>query len=160
MRRNLFRILELPGVLTGSLSIGTQNMELKKVQYSELNSRQREIFNFQKVAGLLADYGFNCIKLADDWQGADFLAYHKDGTNTLKVQLKSRLCISKKYISKSLFMAFPVRGAWHLVEHDVLVQLVEKHTSWLTSLSWCENDEYTSGGANSALLDALSDCRL
>ena len=135
-------------------------MELKKVQYSELNSLQREIFNFQKVAGLLADYGFNCIKLADDWQGADFLAYHKDGTNTLKVQLKSRLCISKKYISKSLFMAFPVRGAWHLVEHDVLVQLVEKHTNWLTSLSWCENDEYTSGGANSALLDALSDCRL
>jgi hypothetical protein len=34
----------------------------------------------QKVAAILGDYGFNCIKLADDWQGADFLPYHKDGS--------------------------------------------------------------------------------
>ena len=47
-------------------------MKLSKINYSDLNSRQKEIFNFQKVAGVLADYGFNCIKLADDWQGADF----------------------------------------------------------------------------------------
>jgi hypothetical protein len=53
-------------------------MQLNKVSYDNLNSKQKEIYNFQKVAGLLADYGFNCIKLADDWQGADFLAYHKD----------------------------------------------------------------------------------
>ncbi len=44
-------------------------MKLQRIQYAELNSRQQEIFNFQKVAGLLADFGFNCIKLADDWQG-------------------------------------------------------------------------------------------
>lgn len=39
------------------------------------------------MAAKLADYGFNCIKLADDCQGADFLAYHKDGEETLEVQL-------------------------------------------------------------------------
>jgi hypothetical protein len=44
-------------------------MPLKHIQYAALNSRQREIFNFQKIAAILADYGFNCIKLADDWQG-------------------------------------------------------------------------------------------
>ncbi len=60
-------------------------MELRRISYSELNSRQREIFNFQKVAALLAEYGFNCIKLSDDWQSADFLAYHKDGKETLRV---------------------------------------------------------------------------
>ena len=65
-------------------------MRLKRITYDELNSKQKEIYNFQKVVALLADYGFNCIKLDDDWQGADFLAYHKDGTTTLKVQLKSR----------------------------------------------------------------------
>lgn len=70
-------------------------MKLRKISYSNLNSRQKEIFNFQKVARLLADYGFNCMKLADDWQGADFLAYHKDGCRTLKVQMKSRLTIGK-----------------------------------------------------------------
>ena len=70
-------------------------MQLKKILYSDLNSRQKEIYNFQKVAAALADYGFNCIKLSDDWQGADFLAYHKDGQDTLRVQLKSRLFIGK-----------------------------------------------------------------
>jgi hypothetical protein len=54
-------------------------VKLKKIQYKDLNSKQKEIYNFQKVAAILAAYGFNCIKLADDWQGADFLAYHKDG---------------------------------------------------------------------------------
>jgi hypothetical protein len=77
-------------------------MKLIKIDYDELNSRQKEVFNFQNVAGLLAEYGFNCIKRADDWQGADFLAYHKDGQNTLKVQLKSRVWIAKKYIGKSI----------------------------------------------------------
>jgi hypothetical protein len=80
---------------------------MKHIQYSDLNSRQREIFNFQKVAAILADYGFNCIKLADDWQGADFLAYHIDGNNMLRVQLKARLSIDRKYMGKNLFMAFP-----------------------------------------------------
>jgi hypothetical protein len=49
------------------------------------------------VAALLADNGFNCIKLADDWQEAYFIAYHKDGNDTLKVQLKPRPIIEKKY---------------------------------------------------------------
>ena len=55
-------------------------MKLRHIDYSELSARQKEVFNFQKVASLLAEYGFNCIKLTDDWLGADFLAYHKDGT--------------------------------------------------------------------------------
>ena len=71
---------------------------MSKINYDELNSRQKEIYNFQKVASQLADYGFNCIKLSDDWQGADFLAYHKDGDQTLKVQLKSGMGIYTKYV--------------------------------------------------------------
>ena len=98
-------------------------MKLSKVEYTQLEPRQKEVFNFQKVAGQLADYGFNCIKLADDWQGADFLAYHIDGENTLKVQLKSRLTISKKYLGKSLFIAFPIDAVWYMLEHDRLVAL-------------------------------------
>ena len=58
-------------------------MKLRRVKYSDLNSRQKEVFNFQKVAALLAGFGFHCIKFADDCQGADFLAYHKDGKETV-----------------------------------------------------------------------------
>jgi len=48
----------------------------EKVEYRGLNARQKELINFQELAGRLAVYGFNCIKLADDWRGADFLAFH------------------------------------------------------------------------------------
>jgi len=78
-----------------------------RIQYDGLTSKQKELFNFQKIAATLADYGFNCIKLADDWQGADFLAYHINGATTLKVQLKSRVTIDKKYRGKELWIAFP-----------------------------------------------------
>ncbi len=84
-------------------NILTAPMKFKKIVYNKLNARQKETFNFQKISGVLADYGFNCIKLTDDWQGADFLAYHKDGINTLKVQLKSRLTIAKKYKKRFVY---------------------------------------------------------
>jgi hypothetical protein len=35
----------------------------KKLRYEDPNSRQKENFNFQKVAAHLADYGFNCLRL-------------------------------------------------------------------------------------------------
>lgn len=53
-------------------------MKFEHIKYNGLSGKQQEIYNFQKIAGVLADYRFNCIKLADDWRGADFLAYHKD----------------------------------------------------------------------------------
>ena len=140
--------------------LGSTIMKLKKIAYSKLNSRQKEIFNFQKVAGLLADYGFNCLKLTDDWQGADFLAYHKDGAHTLKVQLKSRLIIGKKYSKKSLYMAFPFNKVWYLIEHDHLVVLAKKHTTWLTSKSWRVKGRYSSRSLNPELLAALQGSKL
>jgi len=130
-------------------------MKLSKINYSNLNSRQKEIFKFQKVAGVLAEYGFNCIKLADDWQGADFLAYHKDGKETLRVQLKSRLTIGKKYHDKKLFMAFPVSGSWCLIEHDALVKLVGNNTNWLKTNTWLVKGAYSSASPNRQLLQAL-----
>lgn len=36
------------------------------------------------AAAHLADYGFNCLRLSDDWQGADFIACHIDGNKFLK----------------------------------------------------------------------------
>jgi len=135
-------------------------MRLRKITYAGLNSRQKEIFNFQKVAGLLADYGFNCIKLADDWQGADFLAYHIDGSKTLKVQLKSHLTIGKKYVGKALHMAFPVHRAWYVSEHDALVDLVKKNTTWLTSESWRKRGSYSSENSGPRLVAALESSKL
>ncbi len=130
-------------------------MKLKKVSYSELNAKQKEIYNFQKVAWELSDYWYNCIKLADDWNWADFLAYHIDGQETLKIQLKSRITIDKKYIDRDLFMSFPIKNTWYIIEHDVLLKIVEKSTNWLDSTSWLENNSYSSNAPSKLLVDSL-----
>lgn len=131
-----------------------------QVEYADLNAKQKEIFNFQKVAALLADHGFNCIKLADDWQGADFLAYHFAGDTTLKVQLKGRANIDKKYLGRGLHMAFPAAGDWYVVEHDTLVDLCGEHTNWLNTASWKEKGGYSVASPSATLLDALEPFRL
>jgi len=68
----------------------------KRITYNELNPRQKENYNFQKVSGVLADYGYVTIRLSDDWQGADFIAQHIDGERFLKIQLKGCLTFDKK----------------------------------------------------------------
>ena len=134
-------------------------MQLRRVDYRELNGKQKEIYNFQKVAARLADYGFNCIKLDDDWMGADFLAYHKDGVQTLRVQLKGRLTISKKYTGKDLYLCFRHRGDWYLVPHDTLVDIAGLTTNWLNTPSWGKG-QYSSANPSQKTLEALADYRL
>ena len=109
---------------------------------------------------MLAEYGYNCIKLTDDWQGADFLAYHKDGTQTLKVQLKARINIKRNYMCKDLYLAFPVRDDWYLILHDDLVCIVGENTKWLNSPSWKNKGEYSSGKPSKELLARLANYAL
>ena len=45
-------------------------MEFIKVKYNELNAKQKENFNYHKVASSLADYGYDSMRLNNDWQGA------------------------------------------------------------------------------------------
>ena len=135
-------------------------MQFLKVEYNELSAKQKEIFNFQKVAAILADYGFNCIKLADDWQGADFLAYHKDEDETLKVQLKARPGVDKKYAGKGLWMCFPIAGSWYLIPHDRLVEIVAERTNWLNTRSWRDNHRYTSANPSRRMIDGIASFKL
>jgi len=95
-------------------------MKLQRVSYADLNSRQKENYNFQKVTGRLADYGFNCLRLTDDWQGADFIACHIDGETFLKVQLKGRFVLDRKYLRKDIHIAFLHRDDLFLYPHDTI----------------------------------------
>ena len=135
-------------------------MAFRKIEYSELNPKQQEIYNFQKLAATLADYGYNCIKLPDDWLGADFLAHHKDGEETLRVQLKGRLTVAKKYWQRNLYISFPFKANWYLIGHDELLSLVEKNTQWLKSKSWVENGLYHTPKPSARLLEAIKHAKL
>ena len=138
-------------------------MNLQKINYNALSAKQQEIYNFQQCAALLANYGFNCIKLADDWKGADFLAYHNDGDTTLKVQLKGRVDIQQKYRGKNLHMAFPAGGFWYLIEHDELVRIIEE--TWACSprvkkKTLEERGGYSTPNPSKALIEKLEDHKI
>ena len=64
------------------------------------------------------------------------------------------------YIGKSLFMTFPINGAWHLIEHDELIAILEKHTEWLESDSWRKYGAYSADKPNKKLVTVLQDLKL
>lgn len=101
-------------------------MTLKQIRYTDLNARQKENYNFHKIAAVLAEYGYSCMWLNDDWQGADFIANHIDGRGFLKVQLKSRLTIDRKYIGKDIHIAFRHADDIYLYPHDTVMLLLFK----------------------------------
>ena len=139
-----------------------RHMIFQKVKYQDLNSRQKETYNFQKVSAILADYGFATIKLNDDWQSADFIAQHIDGETFLKIQLKGRLTFSKKYLNKNIQICFPYNGNWYLFDHDkVLTIFLDRYKdSMATSESWATYGGYSWGVLSTDILKILSEYKL
>jgi hypothetical protein len=117
-------------------------MRLRKIRYSQLNARQKENFNFQKVSAILADYGFVTLRLWDDWHGADFIAQHISG-EVLRIQLKSRLAFYKKYEGKGLYVAFGEGTSWYLYPHDDLLMKVLEETKIGSTASWRQRGGYS-----------------
>ena len=114
---------------------------LKKIKYTELNSKQKENYNFHKVASALADYGFNSLRLNDDWQGADFIAIN--GDDMMKIQLKGRFTVDKKYINKEIYIAFIENDVVKLYRHDDAVAVLSDNIK--NSSSWSEFGGYSWG---------------
>ena len=112
-----------------------ERIDFNSINYDDLNARQKESYNFQKVSALLADYGYITIWLSQDWLGADFIAQHQDG-DYLKVQLKARMTVSQKYLKKGLYICFPFQNNWYLIWHDDAVQWMLDNTNLKTNRTW------------------------
>lgn len=111
------------------------------IKYETLNKRQKENYNFQKIASKLADYGYNCLRLTDDWGGADFIAVHVDG-HAIKVQLKSRLSIEKQYNGKEIYIAFDENNQWYIYAHDQLRDQLLNMGKMSGTKSWEQKGKY------------------
>ena len=98
---------------------------LQNIATKNLNTRQIEAYNLQKVSAIFADFGFVTIRMTSDWGYADFIAQHIDGV-FLRVQLKGRLSFYKKYLGKDLFICFRSAETWYLYPHDELEQNLKK----------------------------------
>jgi hypothetical protein len=117
-------------------------MKFEKVEYKDLNAKQQESYNYQKVSAVLADYGFITVPLNDDWNGADFLAVHKDG-EVLKVQLKGRMTFDKKYLNKNIYICFRDGNDWYIYPHDEVFNLVCASSSIPDTVSWKNEGKYS-----------------
>jgi hypothetical protein len=130
-------------------------LNLTRIKYKHLNARQKENYNYQKLAAILADYGFVTMRLSSDWKGADLIAQHIDGETFLKVQLKGRLTFCKKYIGKGLHIAFPYGGGWYIYPHDEFLERVHKLTRFKNTLAWTESGTYSFALLTKPLLQIL-----
>jgi hypothetical protein len=101
--------------------------QFEKIHYKNLNHRQKESYNYQKISAVLADYGFITYRMHDDYNGADF---HAVGINDeiLKIQLKGRVTIERKYLGKQLYIGFPCHENWYLYPHDDIYQIITSHS--------------------------------
>ena len=136
-------------------------MNLIKIDYKELNARQKEQYLFQKLSAVLADYGYGTIKLSDDWQGADFIAQSMNGQSFLKVQLKGRFTIDKKYLGKDLYIAFRLKSDWYVFPHDEIVTALEDRKIYTETVSWANSENYSvSEVANKEVLGLLEPYKL
>lgn len=112
--------------------------KLSKYETSKLRKSNKyvEYSNFIKLAAHLADYGFQCSWLSVDAHGADFIGVHVITNEVIKVQIKSRITIHKKYENKNLLIAFPrseknFHKEWVIVPHDELIPIyttIENYT--------------------------------
>ena len=115
-----------------------------KVEYGALTPRQKENFNYQKLAGLLADYGFVTHRLSDDWQAGDFIAQHivrADGVMT--IELKARLSFEQKFVGRNIHIAFNDRDTWYIYPHDEILDSLMKEPKSARSISWSNTGGYS-----------------
>jgi len=134
-------------------------MKFIKIDPSTLSGRQKEAYNFQKVSAVLADYGYQTIKLSDDWGGVDFIAQHLNGT-FFKIQLKGRLTVHKKYEGKDIWMCFPSEDAWYLYPHDIVLDKLKTEKRNSIQKTYEEGDGYSFPSLSSELRDMLTDFKI
>ena len=113
------------------------------VPYASLNARQKENHNFHKIAARLADYGYTSLRLTDDFEGADFIALHVDGETMLRVQLKGRMTLDRKYAGRSIHIAFRLADEVFLYPHDAMVERVEASGRLIGTVSWDERGSWS-----------------
>jgi hypothetical protein len=110
----------------------------KKIKYKELNPRQKEIYNFQKVSSLFAEYWYTTIKLSDDRMWADFIAVSMIWEQDLKIQLKWRITFGKKYLWKWIHICFINQLTWdvYCYDHDKVIKTFISQWKIANTVSW------------------------
>ena len=137
-------------------------INFERIKYKDLNSHQKEAYNFQKVSAILANFGIITIPLSNDWNGADFIAQCRDGITFHKVQLKSRLTFDKKYEDQDLYICFRDgdHGHWYLYNHQELLKQVLHKGLIKGTKTWLEDKPYHFPSLSKDLKELLDPYRI
>ncbi|MCH7935672.1 MAG: hypothetical protein IH994_01105 [Proteobacteria bacterium] len=110
-------------------------MENFRSQFTEARNRAR-------LDDLMLGKGFVPYHPSLD-TGVDVIYYREDGDKILKVQLKSRVTIDKKYIGRGIVVAFPTDTDWCIYDHDALVNHAVGDHIKPSTLSWSIKGSWT-----------------
>lgn len=131
---------------------------INKRDKAALSSKDKEVYNYHHLTALLSEYGFGSDWVRNDSNGADFLAYHSESGDVLKVQLKGEgLHIAKKYEGKDIYMACLLPGErWALIPHDELKVILQKLVpNAFSGQTWIEKGTYYINPPSAAQLAEL-----
>ena len=109
-------------------------IKLEPIIYQSLSAKAQENYNFHKMAAVLADYGYNCLWLNNEWNGADCIANHVNGISDFKIQLKGGISFAQKYRMKNIYIAFFEQENLSIYTHDFILMQIETEISdkkWL-----------------------------
>lgn len=140
-------------------------MEFERIPYlsaTGIYSKATETYNFHKAAGVLAEYGFDCVRVVNDWRGADFIAYHATKRVALPVQLKTCLVISERLCEHpELYFCFTLDktgGSWYLIQYERLYGIVRNNApQWFKTKAWTNNRGFFKYTAPDGVRNALKE---
>jgi hypothetical protein len=110
----------------------------------------REIILRNSLSTRLLERGYNVFLPSFD-EGIDLIAHREDPWDLKLIQQKGRWTILKKYISRSIWIAFPYADEWYLIPHDEMLEWPEV-AGFLETVSWKDKGEYHTARPSKVLL--------
>ena len=105
------------------------------------NSRTIEMQNRLGLINVAYRQGYVAYLPVVD-EGIDLILYREADRDLLKIQLKSRWCIGKKYTDRDISVAFPEDGVWYLAPHDEMVEMAKALGFGINTVSWKRDGGY------------------
>lgn len=94
-----------------------------------------------RISPIFLDDGF--IPFLPEFDtGIDLIIYREKDDLTIKLQLKSRWTINRKYLGRNLAIAFPSDEGFYLAPHDALFAFSKDNTNYLKTQSWLVSGQY------------------
>lgn len=116
----------------------------------------REYSLRNRLSELLMTEGYGVfVPLID--KGIDLIAHHAERGEVRLIQQKSRWTIARKYLGRTLWVAFPDSGGWYIAPHDTLVERAGENV--LVSKSWTDKGLYHRKALSAAMRADLREFR-